>query len=342
MKKFAKVSLITAGVMLALGLVLCFVCVMAGGRRLVRDIREEALDDKIETAINRIGNKLYEISGGDWGFVWQAEVPRELVINGQTVEEAAEHGNEEHAGGLTAGEEHGRMAEFQIPLEGISKWEIVLGAGSFIIEEKEENDGYMDITVKGVGSCDYRVEGSTLYMEGFKGLPLFGNGGIENVITVGLPAGSKFTEVDAQVGAGIMNIQTLQTSSLEAEIGAGELLMVQVGAEELSAEIGAGRMEAFATEVRDAELTVSMGECIFEGSITGNLEAECDMGNIELLLSGSEKEHNYEIECAAGNVEVGQYSFAALAAEKSIQNKASSNFEISCNMGNIEIMFEND
>ena len=343
MKKFVKVSLITAGVMLALGLVLCFVSGVAGGRRLMHIIREDnELDDKIETAVNRIGNALYEISDGDWGFVWNAENPQELVINGQRVEEGAENSSRTEDVFTEAADGSGRnkRAEFQIPTEGIREWEIVLGAGTFIIEEKEEADGLMEVMVEGVGSCDYRVEGNTLFMEGFKGIKTLGGNSIQNFITVRLPKDCSFTETDAQVGAGIMRIEALETISLEAEVGAGELFMNRVKADELSMEIGAGYMEASKVSVKDAELSVAVGECIFEGSITGNLDAECDMGNLELTLEGSEKEHNYEIECSAGNIELGNYHFTALAAEKSIQNGAAGNFEIQCNMGNIEIKFE--
>ena len=64
------------------------------------------------------------------------------------------------------------------------------------------------------------------------------------------------------------------------------------------------------------------------------------MGNMELTLSGKETDHNYEIECAAGNVDIGSFSVSAMAAEKVINNNAVSNFDIECSMGNITIDFE--
>ena len=95
-------------------------------------------------------------------------------------------------------------------------------------------------------------------------------------------------------------------------------------------------------DILNAEIEVSMGECIYEGLIKGNLEAECDMGNLELKLSGSQSEHNYQIECAAGNIDMKGFSVAGFAAEKNIDNGADSEYDISCNMGNITVEFEED
>lgn len=336
MKNFAKISLITAGIMLAVGIVFCFFSAVVGGRKLVHVIREdEVLDEKIETAVNKVGNALYEITDGAWGYAWNVKKSTELVINGQTQEESSVYADSEKTGIF----EKNNKAEFQIPTEGLREWEIDMGAGCIIIEEKEEADGYLDVSVEGIGNCDYKIEGDTLSMEGFKGIVINGNNS-ENVITVKLPKDYRFKEIDAKIGAGIMNISDISTDSLDGEIGAGELLLNRIDVGEISMEIGAGRMEASEIEARDAELSVNVGECIYKGSITGNLEADCDMGNMELYLRGSENDHNYEIKCDVGNIKLGTYNFAALSAEKTIQNNVSSNFEIECDMGNIEIEFE--
>lgn len=313
MKKFAKISLITAGIMLAVGMVFCFFSAVIGGKKLVYVMKEDTeLGERIESAAGGVSNMLYEISGGRWGFVI----------------------------GLDKNDVNQVQKEFQIPTEGLSKWDIDMGVGSIIIEEKEEADGYLDVSVEGIGSCDYEVEGDTLSMKGFKGIIVNGNKGSENVITIKLPKDYRFGEIDAKVGAGIMTASDIGIASLNAEIGAGELLMDRIRADKLTAEIGVGRMAASEMEIRDAALSVNMGECIYRGSITGNLKADCDMGNMELYLKGSEKEHNYDIECDMGNIRLGSYSFAALSTEKVIENNVSSNFEINCDMGNIEMKFE--
>ena len=57
------------------------------------------------------------------------------------------------------------------------------------------------------------------------------------------------------------------------------------------------------------------------------------------LLKGKEKDHNYEIECSAGNVEINGWEFTALGTEKYVNNGAAATFELTCSMGNITLDF---
>ena len=137
-----------------------------------------------------------------------------------------------------------------------------------------------------------------------------------------------------------MEIVSLKAKEIDALIGAGELRIDQAQIQDFSAEVGAGRIEAYNMDVEEASLTLSMGECIYEGTVNGNLDIECDMGNMEICLSGHEDDYNYEIECGAGNIEIGGESYAALASERHINNGCHRDIEIECNMGNIEIQFK--
>ena len=66
------------------------------------------------------------------------------------------------------------------------------------------------------------------------------------------------------------------------------------------------------------------------------------MGNVELALEGKQSDHNYHIECAAGNIDIKGYSMAGFLGEKEIDNGADSDYDISCNMGNITVEFEEE
>lgn len=313
MKKFAKVSLITAGILLLTGCLLGTVSAIAGGSSLIRIIREEEdLDVKVEHFVDSVGNRFYYLTDGRWGYT------------------------KNEAGSTTFTE----TAE-QISSEGIRNIELALGAGTFIIEEKEAADGVIEISISGIGDCDYFVEGDTLHMEGFKGLKWTDyNNADNNRIEVRVPKGSSFDEVDIETGASMMEISNIRIGKLDATVGAGALYLQNMEMEKLSAEIGAGQMEVSGITVKDAEFDVGVGECIFGGAITGKLDVECGMGNMEFMLKGHETDHNYEIECGAGSIQIGSFSISALAAEKLINNNAASKFDIECNMGNVTIEFE--
>ena len=319
MSKFVKCSLIVAGVFAALGVVFCLVSAILGGRSLIYYARN---DSYVEERIRVIGDVLedfvYRIDG--WHISWRDKNPEELTINDHMITTA---GLEEHQ-----------------PIEGIRNLNLTLGAGSFVIREKDTDDGMIDIYIQGKGGCDYAKKGDTLYVEGFKGIKTIGTDLSENVITLIIPAGTSMDEVDIEVGAGVMEIVSLKAKEIDALIGAGELRIDQAQIQDFSAEVGAGRVEAYNMDVEEASLTLSMGECIYEGAISGNLDIECDMGNMEIFLSGHEDDYNYEIECGAGNVEIGGESYAALVSERHINNGCHRDIEVECNMGNIEIQFK--
>lgn len=322
MKKFAKVSLMTAGILAALGFVLCLISALAGGRSFAYWARN---DKRVVEQLERVAEQLNNAFGGmhfegDWQFYYDGENPKELTVNNHT-----------------SGENDW---EAQQSLEGVRELELVLGAGSLVLKEKDTSDGMMDISVQGRGGCDYRVNDGTLYIEGFKGIKTVGMDLSENIITLAIPKGTMFSDLDIEVGAGVMEITGVKALEIDATIGAGELSMEQVESEELSAEVGAGRIEANNMVSKDISFTVSMGEGIYEGTATGNVEVECDMGNMKFSIQDSQDSFNYDIECGMGSVEIGGSGFTGLGKEQRVNNHALKEFEVDCNMGNVNISFQ--
>ena len=317
MKKFAKVSLIIAGILFAIGCILGSFSAIAGGGSVIKNIKEkEYFEEKIDAFTDVIGSAAFYATDGKWG------------------------------GGFIRGEDGKSVSTWsedagEIEAAGVRDMELQLGAGTFIIEEKEEADGIIDISISGVGNCKYYVDGETLHVEGFEGKWHTLNMCSDNRIEIRIPKNSSIEEISIDAGAGIVEISDLVVKELKLQGGAGQFVLSDMEVGELNAQIGAGEMEATGIKAMNAEFSVGMGELRYGGTITGNLDAECGMGNMELTLSGKETDHNYEIECAAGNVDIGSFSVSAMATEKVINNNAASNFDIECSMGNITIDFEN-
>ncbi len=294
MKKFAKVSLITAGMFFAIGCILAFISMAFGGRELIRIIREEHdfyFRDRIEAFADAVENSVYSFTDGRWGY-------------------AKGKGN-------AAGS---KQAYYEVDASQISNLELTFGAGEFSIEETDTQDGKIEIHVQGIGRADYSVKENTLHISGFEGLRWTDNLG-ENRIDIKIPRGSSFEEISVETGAGVTILSGIRANELEAEVGAGSVQISE-------------------SEVNNASLSVGMGECFYEGVIRGDLDAECGMGDMTLMLSGKETDHNYEIECSAGEITIGGFSVSGLATEKKIDNNAGSEFDIACSMGSIEIVFE--
>lgn len=282
MKKFAKVSLITAGILLVIGCFLGSVSVIASGRAFGKNDYNDYPKDRVEAS-----------------------------------------------GQITASE--------------IRNMKLELGAGAFTIKEEDTDEIEIFVSGKRAERCNYYFKGDTLYIESTEGLKdldwiKLNDSYIE--VEVRVPAGSSFEKIEVETGASIVKISDIKVDKLEAELGAGELYLNDMELTKLSVEVGAGRMEASDIWTCDAELEAGMGECIYSGAITGNLEADCGMGNMKFTLEGSETDHNYEIECSAGNIDLGSISISGLSVEKRINNNAASKFDIECSMGNVSISFK--
>lgn len=308
MKKFAKISSITAGILLTLGIMLCAISVIAGGERLIRNIAKDVYigrwGGRLGSFVSRI---VYDVAGSEIASYLTedissglVEIPTDLNINGK---KAGKTGTDSV---LQADQIHGL--------------EMSLGAGEFLLETRDDLDGQISLSIKGVGNCDYYVSNGILYVEGFKNVKLFGNNKIGEM-TVSIPADLTLNELSVVLGAGELTIKNLVTQGFEAEVGAGVINAKNVYAQ-------------------DADITVGMGEITFTGGIAGNLDAECSMGNLEMTLEGVQEAHNFDIECSAGNLEMDGFSITGLSAKRYIDNHADSTYEITCDLGNITIRFK--
>lgn len=322
MNKFFKYGFMVAGVSLAVGIVFALICTVIGGRVLVsnsgwifKQLGDFGVWDQMED--------WSEAHHGGWHIDWHnGKAPTELKINGELQDLAA------------IGEPR------EIPASGIRNLELTLGAGQFFIREKDTSDDKIGILVQGVGDCDYYADGDTLYVESFKGNHYVGEDLAKNQIVIDIPQGMVFDEVELVCGAGVAEIDYIKANELEVEAGAGEVKVNYAIVTDFSANIGAGRVEVNGISAQKADLQVGMGECIYHGQKLSELEAECDLGNMEILLEGAEEDYNYEIECSAGNIDLGGRSITGLAAERKINNGAPGTIELSCNMGNISVSFQ--
>ncbi len=325
MGKFAKVCLATAGIMMGVGVLFCLIGGLFGGGNFIRYARNDAymgrrIDEAAE-AFGQVAESLDDAFSFHLGGHWD-DGTKDLEVNG--------------------GRKSNTLHEGTVPAQDVRALHLTLGAGKFIIREKDTEGGNIDIRIQGTGACDYYVSGGDgiLYVEGFKNINNFKGIGNKNIITMDIPQGLSFEDVEIEVGAGIMEIHRLSAGGLETVVGAGEVLLADITAEEFLAEIGVGLMQTENAHVRDANIQVNMGSCEFTGSISGDLEAECGMGNLGLTLEGRQEDHNYELECSAGNIELDGNSISSFALERNIDNGADSTYGLVCDMGNITVDFK--
>lgn len=159
------------------------------------------------------------------------------------------------------------------------------------------------------------------------------------VVTLYVPEEHHYREIDISLGAGELEFNGLAGDKVSLEVGAGRIAADGLKAETLDLEAGMGQIELRNVNVRDLEAEIGMGELSLQGSIEGSVDASCAMGNVDMRLTGSQRDFNYRISGAMGNIDLGSESYGGLGVSKTIDNGAVKNMEIECEAGNITITF---
>lgn len=89
----------------------------------------------------------------------------------------------------------------------------------------------------------------------------------------------------------------------------------------------------------DCNFKVGMGDVDIEGNITGKLDADCGLGNMELELTNSYNDFNYAINVGAGNVEIEDKEYSGIGNNMDINNNADKTMNIKCGLGNVSVEF---
>ncbi len=185
--------------------------------------------------------------------------------------------------------------------------------------ESGERDGVGLAVTKGVGiRTEYNVENGILAIRSKdEWLSSVGE------VTIYVPGDMEWDTVELCVGAGTADIEDIRAKKLSVSVGAGEVSLENAKVtEELIASVGMGQLD-------------------FDGAADCNVDISCGMGQIRLDFEGKSRyeDYDYEISCAAGNVEIGQMNFAGVGVKKTIDHNSGKRINVDCGMGEVEISF---
>ncbi len=346
MKKFTKVCLTIAAVLAVLGLVLCGVFGALGGFRQLRQIDDGTLYALVPIA--------YSGTDEDWS-EW-AEDFEDMEEDWADIEDTEDMGEDWDEMDLADMEEATEMKADQI-----TKLQISLKACYLSIQPSE--DEHIRLSVSGnKDEVKYQTDGETLVIKTRQNdnWMQYVNMGQRNArVVLQIPEDKNFEQLNMEFGAGKIKSMALQADDMVMELGAGKCDIEGLSAEKIDLSIGAGKMTVGSLEANKAtidlgagemsvkeatvpeklDVEIGMGNAVIEGSVTGKMTADCGMGSLQLKLDDSEKDHNYSVDCAMGNVTIGDANYSGMAASKEINNDADSKIDISCSMGNVSLRF---
>lgn len=316
MKKFMKVCAIIAAIILGIGIVLLAVGGCGGGfRQLARQIRNGELSFGPE----------------DWNIEWD-----EKWVWNEDWQTYDLDGQDMFDNSFDIIKDRDAWSQ-DFSTEGVQNLELALGGCKVTVEPSTDEEFH--ILANKITAFQAYVKNGTLYVRGLKTGNWTSNFTME--VTIQIPDGTEFSDVTLSLGAGDFSIVTITAQNMDIEVGAGRLQIDEMKADTLSCQLGAGQVIINNAEVTgNTSLEVGVGELCFTGSLPGNLDAECAMGNMEITVAGSrEQDHNLDLECAAGNLTAGSHTFAGLASEQYIDNGAASTYKLRCSMGNLSLTF---
>lgn len=308
MKKFYRRSVITALVIIGVGMALCIVGAIGGGLQTFISMTE------------------------DGGFSYKPMNKFKVNVGKQ---------------GVYIGDDDSKDFEksytFSVKEDGIKSIECVIGASNVTIESNGDEDKiYVEVDGDKRSDFSCKVENETLVIscereiKSLKGLVDIGCD-----ITLQLPE-TEFEKMKLDVGAGNIEADTLKAKQMEIVIGAGNVELEKIKATGLKGNVDAGNLSIDQLDAqKEIQLEVNAGRIeVDTAKKSKEITVECNMGEIEMELQGEENDYNIDLSCAMGNVSVGDYEIAGMDASKHIDNDATNTINAECNLGNINIYLD--
>lgn len=210
--------------------------------------------------------------------------------------------------------------------------------GGCWLQTADSPDGNLYLEAEDAYKFQGYVDGDTLYVKSVSRLPSDAG---DCRITLYLPRDYRFHEVEIEMGAGEMDFGTLYADSASLEVGAGQITVYdRAEVSDLEVSVGVGSIDLGTLVVDELEVEVGMGAFVVtEADIRGEADVNCSMGSVDMTVRGRESDFNYELECAMGCIELGDWEYAGLGQEKKIDNGASREVKLECSMGYIDMRF---
>lgn len=224
---------------------------------------------------------------------------------------------------------------------GIKSLNIEVGGCVFYFLTSEDENFYVE--AENMGKFQSFVEGETLYLKSthhMKDVTDLSDEFKRHKITLYVPEGSVFEDVNIDLGAGQLIMKDISSDEMSLEVGAGQITADYLQAKQCNIEVGMGEIVVEDMMMGDLNAETGMGHLNMKGTVNKNLTAECSMGAIEMKLNGDENDFNYNLDAAMGSVSIGREDYSGLAHEKTVDNGANKMMDIDCAMGAIDITFQ--
>ena len=161
------------------------------------------------------------------------------------------------------------------------------------------------------------------------------------------------SDLDFSLSGDALKLQSCDGDKIRVEVSGSKKDKVRIGTDDDSLVIESlGRTQereitvSYPKDLRfkDTSIEVAAGTVTMcDDFRTDDLDVSVGAGeftNVDLDILGKEADYNYEISCAAGNVDIGDSSYSGIGHDKNITNpNAKGDMELNCGVGNITVSF---
>ena len=156
-------------------------------------------------------------------------------------------------------------------------------------------------------------------------------------LTLYVPNGMVFDDVDIETGAAKMTVDTLSASSVELKLGAGDVRFESLNASsEVDIKGGAGQITIVSGTLNDLSLEMGMGELNLTAAVLGESDLKFGVGESNVTLNGSKDDYKVDIEKGLGNITVDGKTVTDFGSSGNGQN----HIEIEGGIGTINLKFQ--
>ena len=143
-----------------------------------------------------------------------------------------------------------------------------------------------------------------------------------------------------QIKVSIPSVKEFDTVSLGVDMGTIDL-ECDLKVQELSVEVGAGEFSGYGNiTAAYCDLQVGAGTIDIDQLDIQKLNADCSAGEIDMVVTGKEKDYNYDLSCGMGEINLEDSEYSGIGIEKNISNEgARKDMVLECGMGEIDVEF---
>ena len=157
------------------------------------------------------------------------------------------------------------------------------------------------------------------------------------VLTVYVPAGTVFDNVNLTTGAGRLTIGNLFSGTLDFELGAGDVSIDSlIATKSADIEGGAGRITIVGGALKDLDLDMGVGQLNLTSALTGNCQLDLGVGESNITLIGSKENYKLDLDKGLGNISIDGVNVSDYGSSGNGTNKV----EINGGVGSINVRFE--